>query len=51
MIMMSLAECFDGSVYSRSRIIKDKSYSSFILMTFTKKSNNLVIQYLEKYPL
>jgi len=41
--MMSLAECFDGSVYSRSRIIKDKSYSSFILMTFTKKSNNLVM--------
>lgn len=50
-IMIELAESFNGSVYSRSRTLNDKSYSSFTIMTFTNKSNIVLIDYLEKYPL
>lgn len=50
-IILSLAESFGGSVYSRSRILNEKSYSSFIIMTFNTKGNTLLINYLDKYPL
>jgi hypothetical protein len=50
-IMISLAESFGGSVYSRSRTLNDKSYSSFTIMTFNSKANNLLIDYLDKHPL
>lgn len=49
--MINLAESFNGSVYSRSRTLNDKNYSSFIIITFTNESNALLINYLEKYPL
>lgn len=50
-IMINLAESFNGSVYCRSRTLNNKSYSSFIIITFTNESNALLINYLEKYPL
>jgi len=39
------------TVYSRSRIIKDKIYYSFTVMSFNKSSNSIVYNYFNKYPL
>jgi hypothetical protein len=39
------------TVYSRSRIIKDKSYYSFTVMSSNKSSNSIVSDYFNKYPL
>lgn len=50
-IMINLAESFNGSVYCKSRTLNNKSYSCFIIITFTNESNVLLINYLEKYPL
>jgi hypothetical protein len=50
-IIISLAESFGGSVYSRSRTLNGKSYSSFTIMTFNSKANSLLIDYLDKHPL
>lgn len=50
-IMINLTDAFNGSLYSRIRTINEKSYSSFIMITFTSKTNALVIDYLDKYPL
>lgn len=41
----------DVTLYSRSRIIKDKMYSSFIITAHNIKSKNLLIDYFNKYPL
>lgn len=50
-IIINLSENFNGSVYSRSRILNNNSYVSFTIITFTNQSNAIVIDYLEKYPL
>lgn len=39
------------TVYSRSRLIKDKSYYSFTVMSSNKSSNSIVSNYFNKYPL
>ena len=39
------------TVYSRSRIIKDKIYYSFTVMTHNKSSNSIVCDYFYKYSL
>ena len=39
------------SVYSRSRIQKDKIYYSFIVISHNKSSNSIVFDYFNKYPL
>ena len=39
------------TVYSRSRIIKDKTYYSFIVVSQNKLSNSKVCDYFNKYPL
>lgn len=39
------------TVYSRSRIINDKSYYSFTVMSSNKSSNSIVSNYFYKYPL
>jgi len=39
------------TVYSRSRIIKDKIYYSFIVVSHNKLSNSKVCDYFNKYPL
>jgi LAGLIDADG endonuclease len=39
------------TVYSRSRIIKDKSYYSFTVMSSNKLSNSIVCNYFNTYPL
>jgi len=50
-IIHILSEAFNGSVYSRTRTIKDKTYTSFVIITFTSKTNIEVCNYLDKYPL
>lgn len=50
-IIINLSENFNGSVYSRSRILNNNSYVSFTIITFNNQSNAIVIDYLEKYPL
>jgi hypothetical protein len=39
------------TVYSRSRIIKDKIYYSFIIVSHNKLSNSKICDYFNKYPL
>ena len=39
------------TVYSRSRIINDKIYYSFIVISHNKLSNSKVCDYFNKYPL
>lgn len=50
-IMHMLSDTFNGSVYSRTRTINNKTYTSFIIITFQNKINIEVISYLDKYPL
>lgn len=39
------------TVYSRSRIINDKIYYSFIVVSYNKLSNSKICDYFNKYPL
>lgn len=39
------------TVYSRSRLIKDKIYFSFTVVSHNKESNSKVCDYFNKYPL
>jgi hypothetical protein len=39
------------TVYSRSRIINDKTYYSFIVVSYNKLSNSKICDYFNKYPL
>jgi hypothetical protein len=39
------------TVYSRSRIHKDKIYYSFTVISNNKSSNSIVCEYFKKYPL
>lgn len=50
-IIHALAEAFNGSVYSRTRTLNDKTYTSFTIITFTPNSNLSICNYLDKYPL
>jgi len=50
-IMISIAEILNGSLYTRSRTVKNKTYYSYIVMCFNKNSKEQVIHYFEKYPL
>lgn len=50
-IIHALAEAFNGSVYSRTRTLNDKIYSSFTIITFTTNSNLTICNYLDKYQL
>ena len=49
--MSIIANFLDVNVYSRSRILKDKQYYSFIVMAHSKISLNLIINYFNQYPL
>ena len=50
-IMSILANYLGVNVYSRSRILKNKQYYSFILMTHNKNSLLKTIDYFNKFPL
>lgn len=50
-IMSKIAECFDTSVLSRSRIKGDKRYFSFIVICSNKTSLIKIIEYFYKFPL
>ena len=49
--MSKIALFLGVTVYSRSRINKDKIYYSFIVMSSNKLSNYIVCDYFNKYPL
>lgn len=51
LIMSKIAECFDTSVLSRSRIKGDKHFFSFIVICFNKTSLIKTIEYFDKFPL
>ena len=50
-IMSKIGLFLGVTVYSRSRINKDKIYYSFIVMSTNKSSNSIVCDYFNKYPL
>ena len=50
-IMSIIANFLDVNVYSRSRIIKDKQYYSFIIMAINKNSLLKITEYFNKFPL
>jgi hypothetical protein len=50
-IMSKIGLFLGVTVYSRSRINKDKIYYSFIVMSSNKSSNSIVCDYFNKYPL
>lgn len=50
-IILSLTEIFQGSLYTRVRILNEKSYPCFSIITINEKSNALVVNYIDKYPL
>lgn len=39
------------TVYSRSRLIKDKIFHSFTVISHNKNSQSKIIDYFKKYPL
>lgn len=50
-IILQISELFKGSVYIRSRNVKDKTYTSFIVIAFNAQSKLEVISYFDQYPL
>ena len=50
-IISKIGLYLDVTVYSRSRIINDKIYYSFIIVSYNKLSNTKVCDYFNKYPL
>ena len=50
-IMSKLANYFNSNVLSRSRIIGEKQYYSFILMAHSQISLNKTIEYFSRFPL
>jgi hypothetical protein len=50
-IMSKIGLFLGVTVYSRSRIINDKIYYSFIVMSSNKSSNSIICDYFNKYPL
>lgn len=50
-IMSKIGLFLGVTVYSRSRVIKDKIYYSFIIVSHNKLSNSKICDYFNKYPL
>lgn len=50
-IILSINELFNGSMYTRSRIVGDKTYYSFVVIAHNVSSKNLVINYFDYFPL
>jgi len=50
-IMISIAELLNGSLYTRSRTVENKTYYSYIVMCFSQNSKEQVIHYFDKYSL
>lgn len=46
-----ISSFLNTTLYSRSREIEGRLYSSFIVMTYSEKSNQTIIDYFNKYPL
>jgi hypothetical protein len=46
-----ISSYLDTTLYSRSREIGGKIYSSFTVMAHSEKSNRAIIEYFERYPL
>lgn len=49
--MLAISELFKGSVYSRSRKVNDKTYTSFIVIAYNSQSKLEVISYFDQHPL
>ncbi len=50
-VMSKIANYFGVNLYSRSRTINEKVYSSFILMAANQNSLDITINYFNKFPL
>lgn len=50
-IILSIAEVFLGSMYTRSRMKNDKTYYSFIVIAYNKNSKEKIIEYFDRFPL
>jgi hypothetical protein len=50
-IMSKISVFLGVNLYSRSRIIKDKIFSSFIVVSHNKNSLLKTISYFDKFPL
>lgn len=50
-VMSKIASYLDVNLNNRERLVKDKIYSSFIVTASSQKSLDLLINYLNKFPL
>lgn len=50
-IMSQISEFLETSVLSRTRIVKENKYFSFLVIGHNKKSLSIVSNYFKKYPL
>jgi hypothetical protein len=50
-IMSKIGAFINVSVYSRSRILKDKEFFSFTVISYTKQNHFNLINYFKKFPL
>jgi hypothetical protein len=50
-LMSKIAMYLDVTLYSRARLIKDKDFHSFIIISQNKNSNSKINNYFEKFPL
>lgn len=50
-IISEIGKFLDVNIYSRSREIKDKIYSSYTVISHNKSSNLKIINYFDKFPL
>ena len=50
-IMIKIAQYLGVTLYSRKRVMKDKEYFAFIVMTHHKESNSKIVKYFSQFPL
>jgi hypothetical protein len=50
-IMIKIAQYLGVTLYSRKRVMKDKEFFSFIVMTHNKESNSKIVKYFSQFPL
>lgn len=50
-ILSRIATFLGVNIYSRSRVVQDKEYFSFIVVSHSKESHTKLMEYLERFPL
>jgi LAGLIDADG endonuclease len=50
-ILSRIATYLGVNIYSRSRVIQEKEFFSFIVVSHSKESHSKLMEYLERFPL